>query len=64
MRKIGLDEKINIIKSLYKNSKARYMLGDIQTNWVNIEKEVRQGCTLSPLLFSLYMEELTRRIKN
>jgi len=62
---IGLSDKIiNIIKSLYVDTKAKFTLGDIESGWVYSKRGVRQGCILSPLLFAIYMEEFTQRIKN
>ena len=60
---MGLEEKIiNIIKSLYRNSKAEFNLENITVE-VESNRGLRQGCTLSPLLFILFMEEFIRRIK-
>ena len=54
---------VRIIESMYVNTKAKYTLGDIESDWVRSVKGVRQGCILSPLLFGLYTEELTVRVK-
>ena len=65
LNKIGLPQKIvNLISSIYRNTKSKYIFGDIMTGWVNLERGVRQGCVLSPLLFSIYTEELAARIRN
>ncbi|KAF2344329.1 Reverse transcriptase domain [Trinorchestia longiramus] len=57
--KIGFSEKIvNVVKSLYENTCAVYRLGNLVTGQVRSVRGVRQGCTLSSLLFGLYMEEL------
>ena len=42
---------------------ARYTLGDIENDWVESKRGVRQGFILSLLLFTLYTEELTLRAK-
>lgn len=57
---------ITIIKILYINAKYKYKMGDIQTDWVNITLGLRQGCILSPTLFTykIHVKELIYRIKN
>ena len=51
---------IVLTKSLYSGQEAtvRTELGD--TEKINIEKGVRQGCILSPLLFNAYAEKIMR----
>ena len=64
LRKCGMSDKIvKIIESMYENTKAKYSLGDIETDWVSSNRGVRQGCILSPVLFALYTEELAVRMK-
>lgn len=61
---LGFGSKaVNILKSLYQNTRAKFSLGNIETDWVESKKGVRQGCILSPLLFSFYTEELAARIR-
>ena len=65
MEQLGIPEKFrNIIIDMYTNTKMKFILGDIQTEWVHCNRGVRQGCCLSPLLFSLYTEELIARVKS
>ena len=62
---VGIPEKFrNIIKSMHTNAKMKFIIGDIETNWVDCDRGVRQGCIMSPLLFNLYTEELIARVKN
>ena len=34
-----------------------------ETDWVSSNREVRQGCILSPILFAIYTEKLAVRVK-
>ena len=48
----------NLIKSMYENWTCNIKLDDNQTQSFKYEKELRQDCLLSPLLFYLYINEL------
>ena len=64
LEKVSLSEKVvNIVRSMYVDTRAKYKLGNLETDWVMSERGVRQGCILSPTLFSLYTEELAVRMK-
>ena len=46
--KFGMSEKIvNIIKSMYANTRARYIMGDIESEWVQSKRSVRQGLAIT-----------------
>ena len=48
---------------MYVDTRARYVLGEIESDWVHSRRGVWQGCILSPLLFSVYTEKLILRVK-
>ena len=55
---------VNIVRSVYVDTKARYRRGNIETDWMKSERGVRQGCISSPFLFSMYTKELAVRLRS
>ena len=51
------------IKSVYSNSKACVKVNMHSTEWFNIYAGVKQGDTLSPTLFSMYINDLATSVK-
>ena len=49
----------SLIKNLYSKSSCFIKLGSKRTKTFQYERGVRQGCILSPLLFNLYLNELS-----
>ena len=52
----------NLIKELYVNSKAFVMIGETLSEACSIGRRVRQGCSLSPLLFIICDATVVREI--
>ena len=48
------------LRNLYAGQEATVRTGHGTTDWFQIGKGVRQGCILSPCLFSLYAESIIR----
>ena len=48
------------MRNLYAGQEAKVRTGHGTTDWFQIGKGVRQGCTLSPCLFNLYVEYIMR----
>ena len=62
---IGIDEKkITIIAKLYWNQVATIRVENKLGEWVPIQKGVRQGCVLSPNLFSLCSEKIMKTVQD
>ena len=49
-----------LLRNLYAGQEAAVRTGHGTTDWFQIGKGVRQGCILSPYLFNLYAEYVTR----
>ena len=45
-----------VLTNLYWGQKAVVKIGDDRSEWTEIQRGVRQGCVLSPDLFSLYSQ--------
>ena len=54
LRRIGAD--VRLLTNLYWEQKAVVKIGDDRSDLIKIERGVRQGCVLSPDLFSLYSQ--------
>ena len=53
----------DIIKSMYTNNKCAVKIGKKHTHFFTQGRGVRQGCSLSPTLFNIYINELARALE-
>ncbi|KAK3773584.1 hypothetical protein RRG08_022293 [Elysia crispata] len=64
LQQLNIDGKdLRIIKTIYWEQKAAVRVEEERSNFQNIKRGVRQGCVLSPDLFSLYSEMIMRQIE-
>ena len=49
-----------LLRNLYVGQEAIVRTGHVTTDWFQIGKGIRQGCILSPCLFNLHAEYITR----
>ena len=61
---IGIHGKMyNAIKSVYQNVTSAVRVNGICSDWFEVENGVKQGCILSPTLFSIFVNDLAKEIK-
>ena len=54
---------IEAIKLLYKGCSSKIKIGNLTTKGFKVTKGLRQGCSLSPTLFKIYLERVLRNWK-
>jgi hypothetical protein len=64
LRKLGIEGKyLNIVKAMYYKPTANIILNGEKLKPFPLKSGMRQGCPLSPLLFNIVLEFLTRAIR-
>ena len=65
LRSIGIDDTlVNLIESMYTQTKCAIMVNGKITEWFEVLVGVRQGCLLSPCLFNLFLEFVMKDVQN
>jgi hypothetical protein len=54
---------LNTIKCIYRNTKVRIKFNEDLSEPISINKGVRQGCGLSPVLFNIYINKIVQEFK-
>ena len=61
LREMGIPDHLTcLLRNLYVSQERRVRTLNGTTDWSQIEKEVQQGCLLSPCLFNLYADHNMR----
>lgn len=55
---------LTAVRSLYSNVSSCVRVNSYKTDWFSVHSGLRQGCTLSPLLFNLYINDLAVYLKS
>ncbi|MCG8113538.1 MAG: reverse transcriptase family protein [Candidatus Thiodiazotropha taylori] len=62
---LGINGKIlKAVQSLYENVNCVVKINDHSTPFIDVHQGVKEGCKLSPTLFSLYVNDLAQEIKS
>ena len=63
LKEMGIPDHLTcLLRNLYTGQEATVITGHGTTDWFQVGKRVRQGCILSPCLFNLYAEYITRTL--
>ena len=61
LKEMGIPDHLTcLLRNLFASQEATVRTGHGTTDWVQIGKEVRQDCILSPCLFNFYAENIMR----
>ena len=64
LQEMGIPDHLTcLLRNLYAGQEATVRTGHGTTDWFQIGKGVHQGCILSPCLFNLYAEYITRNAR-
>src|SRR5699024_7959200 len=62
LREYNLSEELlRAIQALYKRSRSCVRISDCKSESFDVTTGLRQGCVLSPLLFIIFMDRISRR---
>ena len=60
LRQIGINGKMyNNLRAIYDYVKCSVRINGHHTDWFNVNAGLKQGCLLSPILFNLFVNDLT-----
>ena len=58
-----VDRLITFMEAAYKDVKCEVRVGEAMSEAFEVRAGLRQGCVLSPIPFSLYIDEITTRLR-
>ena len=60
----GVPKKlVSLVRRWYKNVRVKVRVNDVESDWFDSKVGVRQGDTLSPLLFNIFINDIVETMK-
>ena len=64
MRSYGVSEGlVDVCRAMYRGVKASVVLDEENSRWFDVGNGLRQGCPLSPLLYSIFVMWMVEKLK-
>ena len=64
MRQYGVEEKfVKVCEELYSRVETRVVLNGGKSRWFAVKRRLRQRCSLSPLLFNIYLMGMAEELE-
>jgi hypothetical protein len=64
LRKMEVNDHLaEAIRGMYRDNKIKLNLEGAETQWIENNVGVRQGCSMSPILFNFFVEELFNQLR-
>ena len=65
LSQLGISGKFfSNLKAIYNNVKCSVRINGHLTDWFSVNTGLKQGCLLSPVLFNLFMNDLTLALES
>ena len=62
-RHYGVEKFVKVCEGLYSGVETRVVKNRAKSRWFGVERGLRQGCPLSPLLFNIYMMDMVEELE-
>ena len=61
LKQYGVEGRLlRAVQGLYKDSEATVKVGEVITDWFEVQRGVRQGCPMSQWLFNIYLDRVMK----
>ena len=57
------DGLVRAVQTMYMECDARVKVGEKHSEWFTVDQDTRQGCSLSPWLFNVFVDTIVKEAK-